>query len=171
MNIPPKYEDVVAQLEAALGREAALREELETEKLANYNAKVALKAASETCELWKGRTTNLTHTNSALQQRLTGAEQRAGELEQLVAEIAAAPEYLLPGACLSEVDSWEWFRWNGDSRPINKRYLCDVVLKDGRVLFDQSPHDFDWGFDGDVLAARHRGEHSALKPAEEGEGS
>lgn len=28
MNIPPKYEDVVAQLEAALGREAALREEL-----------------------------------------------------------------------------------------------------------------------------------------------
>lgn len=29
MNIPPKYEDVVAQLEAALGREAALREELE----------------------------------------------------------------------------------------------------------------------------------------------
>ena len=29
MNIPPKYEDVVAELEAALGREAALREELE----------------------------------------------------------------------------------------------------------------------------------------------
>ena len=28
MNIPPKYEDVVAQLDAALAREAALREEL-----------------------------------------------------------------------------------------------------------------------------------------------
>ena len=28
MNIPPKYEDVVEQLDAALGREADLREEL-----------------------------------------------------------------------------------------------------------------------------------------------
>ena len=28
MNIPPKYEDIVAQLDAALGREAALRDEL-----------------------------------------------------------------------------------------------------------------------------------------------
>ena len=32
MNIPPKYEDVVAQLEAALAREAALREELASQK-------------------------------------------------------------------------------------------------------------------------------------------
>lgn len=64
-----------AERDAALAREVALREELETEKRANYNARVALKASSETCELWKGRTTNLTHTNAALQQRLTVAEQ------------------------------------------------------------------------------------------------
>lgn len=32
MNIPPKYEDVVEKLDAALGREAALREELDSAK-------------------------------------------------------------------------------------------------------------------------------------------
>lgn len=55
MTIAKKYEDVVAERDAALAREAALREELaNTQELAGLNAKLAL----------------------ALQQRLTGAEQR-----------------------------------------------------------------------------------------------
>lgn len=57
MNIPLKYEDVVAKLEAALGREAALREEL-------YQAKEARDA-----EMLNGVRT---------QQRLTVAEQKLG---------------------------------------------------------------------------------------------
>ena len=57
MNIPMKYEDVVAQLDAALGREAALREELST-------------LADDYCE----KVDDLID----LQQRLTVAEQWAG---------------------------------------------------------------------------------------------
>ena len=60
MNIPPKYEDVVAKLDAALGREAALREELN-------QARATGKSYMEMSE--------------ALQQRLTVAEQRADDLE------------------------------------------------------------------------------------------
>lgn len=55
MNIPPKYEDVVANLDAALGREAALRESL-TDKREEYN---------KLCDRYY-----------ALQHRLTVAEQR-----------------------------------------------------------------------------------------------
>lgn len=102
LAVIPKCEDVVVNLDAALGREAALREELETEKRANYNAKVALKAASETCELWKGRTTNLTHTNSALQQRLTVAEQRNVALEAAL-KFYADGDHLL----LADADAWD----------------------------------------------------------------
>ena len=57
MNIPPKYEDVVAKLDAAMIREAALREEL-------YQAKEARDA-----EMLNGVRT---------QQRLTVAEQKLG---------------------------------------------------------------------------------------------
>lgn len=60
MNIPPKYEDVVAHRDAALGREAVLRESL-TDKREEYN--------------------KLGDRYDALQQRLTVAEQRVGDLE------------------------------------------------------------------------------------------
>lgn len=63
MNIPPKHEDVVANLDAALGREDALREEL-------YQAKKARDA-----EMLNGVRT---------QQRLTVAEQRAVKFEGLL---------------------------------------------------------------------------------------
>ena len=59
MNIPPKYEDVVAELEAALGREAALRESL-TDKREEYN--------------------KLGDRYDDLQQRLTVAEQLLHEV-------------------------------------------------------------------------------------------
>lgn len=77
MNIPPKYEDVVAQLDAALGREAALREELATIR-ADRDAEKEMKA--------KARDQRDVQTIRAceLQQRLTVAEQRAGELEGLL---------------------------------------------------------------------------------------
>ena len=59
MNIPPKYEDVVAKLDAAMIREAALREEL-------YQAKEARDA-----EMLNGVRT---------QQRLTVAEKLLREV-------------------------------------------------------------------------------------------
>ena len=67
MNIPPKYEDVVANLDAALAREAALRESL-TDKRDEYN--------------------KLGDRYDALQQRLTVAEQREAELEGFLREVA-----------------------------------------------------------------------------------
>ena len=63
MNIPPKYEDVVANLDAALSRETALREELST-------------LADDYCE----KVDDLID----LQQRLTVAEQWADELQRQI---------------------------------------------------------------------------------------
>jgi len=63
MNIPPEYEDVVAKLDAALSREAALREELA--------------ALRESYEAMRDRKNSIVD----LQQRLTFAERRAGDLE------------------------------------------------------------------------------------------
>lgn len=60
MNIPPKYEDVVAQLEAALAREAALRDELDCPFRIEHHSKRLIEG---------------------LKQRLTVAEHRSGELE------------------------------------------------------------------------------------------
>ena len=66
MSIPPKYEDVVANLDAAIGREAALREEL-----AGANRRLG------TC----------INQIEEQQQRLTVAEQRVGELESAAREM------------------------------------------------------------------------------------
>jgi len=201
MNIPLKYEDVVAQLEAerlradvavadcndaeasglkvgellakrteerdaALAREAALREELERQDrilrascpehcsatsavgtAQNYISKleIELQSANERIERMK----------SNLDRSSTAAARIADKMASMFAEVALAPDYLLPGAVLTEVDTSKWFRWNGERTPINKYYLCDVVLKDGRVLFDQSPRDFDWSQAGGVFAARY----------------
>ena len=61
MTIPPKYEDVVANLDAALGREAALRESLH-DKREDYN--------------------KLGDRYDALQQRLTVSEQILREVQK-----------------------------------------------------------------------------------------
>lgn len=61
MNIPPKYEDVVAKLDAALAREAALREELELVRKAVPNSTLEL---------------------VSLQQRLTVAEKLLKRVHQ-----------------------------------------------------------------------------------------
>lgn len=79
MNIPPKYEDVVAKLDAALGREAALLEELESIK-ASVDGYDSPEHAAQVAD-------TLGHANTALQQRLTGAEQRSSELESAAREM------------------------------------------------------------------------------------
>lgn len=71
MNIPPKYEDVVAKLEAALAHEDSMREELGMVRKAVPNSTLEL---------------------VSLQQRLTVAEKRAGELEELLRECQPALE-------------------------------------------------------------------------------
>lgn len=107
MTIPPKYEDVVAQLDAAeviiqavehveshlekqidilridldaaMGREAALREELESIKASvdGYDSpEHAAQVADEMC-----------HQCSALQQRLTVAEHREEDLKKLLCDV------------------------------------------------------------------------------------
>ena len=68
MNIPLKYEDVVANLDAALGREAALREELESIK-ASVDGYDSPEHAAQVAD-------ELGHQCNILQQRLTVAEQR-----------------------------------------------------------------------------------------------
>lgn len=85
MNIPPKYEDVVDKLDAALAREAALREDLEESdavvtKLSTLLAGVAIALRGPELELHRHGYNGLPELISALQQRLTVAEQRAGEL-------------------------------------------------------------------------------------------
>lgn len=99
MNIPPKYEDVVAQLAEetdaieymrkdrvrAEGREAALREELER----------------RTADLLECGT-----RRKALQQRLTVAEQRAAVMEKALSRIAREHDCgcsPCTGSCTSQV--------------------------------------------------------------------
>lgn len=64
-------------------------------------------------------------------------------------EIAQAPDYDYLE------NPYNWFIWNCEhkARPIGKRQRCDVLLTDGKLLFDQSPHDFNWTGD-QVFAAR-----------------
>jgi hypothetical protein len=102
--------------------------------------------------------------------RAIDAEHRNRELEKekefLLAElrkIAKAPTYMMveevnggytqtPG-----LDTYEWFRWNGEGRPIYKRALCDVILSDGSMHFNVSPHGLGWYGDSAlyVIMARH----------------
>lgn len=106
MNIPPKYEDVVAQLEterarvtdyisqraqtelkleAALGREAALHEEFDAYKIKRTEF------AHKVGEL----TEKMEQIIDALQQRLTVAEQRAREMEGMLAQVVSRCDYSL----------------------------------------------------------------------------
>lgn len=73
MNIPPKYEDLVFQLNELNKREAALREELETEKTGAEGIYQQL----EFCQKQR----------DALQKRLTVAEQRAADLKKLLCDV------------------------------------------------------------------------------------
>ena len=117
MTIPMKYEDVVAKLDAALGREAALREGLS--KLADdycekvddivalqqrltvaeqreSEAREELLDLSRKLDVFYSRSHGIKNLSAiedandkskALQQRLTVSEQRAGELEKLLCDV------------------------------------------------------------------------------------
>lgn len=80
MNIPPKYEDVVAQLEVAIGREAALREELTKFKAGCVDQSSQVRELEHKMDYYKGEGLRA----DALQQRLTVAERRAFELTGLL---------------------------------------------------------------------------------------
>lgn len=82
MNIPPKYEDVVAQLEAAMAREAALREELAKFKAGCVDLSSQVRELEHKMDYYKGEGMRA----DDLQQRLAVAEQRAGELGELLSD-------------------------------------------------------------------------------------
>lgn len=114
MNIPPKYEDLVAQLDAAeviiqagehveshlekqidilridldaaLGREAALREELELAK-SRYDREV-LGLNNEGDPIGGDPAGGYKNDNARLQQRLTSAEQRESEAREELLELS-----------------------------------------------------------------------------------
>lgn len=79
MDIPMKYEDVVANLDAALGREAALREELanKCEIIKEFHASEIL--IRESLGRARHRRDEVIDERDTLQQRLTAAEQLAGD--------------------------------------------------------------------------------------------
>lgn len=86
MNIPPKYEDVVAKLDAAM----------ETIALKHRDMVEAQTAV-----------TGWARKYDALQQRLTVAEQRAGELEGLLSNAQSFVEQW-------DDDSQEWIDLSSD---------------------------------------------------------
>ena len=77
MNIPPKYEDVVAKLDEALGREAA-----------GNNIIAGQRTSLDVCA----------QQINALQQRLTVAEKRGGELEGMLRHFALCADVRSVGA-------------------------------------------------------------------------
>lgn len=120
MNIPLKYEDVVAKLDAALAREAALLEELNQYEPAStgtaskrarwlINIQDACKyglpkhlvnrlnnTAKEIQNSIKfGGTKRLRDENESLQQRLTVSEQRADDMVYALARIQGRAEMFI----------------------------------------------------------------------------
>ena len=92
MNIPPKYEDVVAKLDAALGREAALRDELakQVERSNDFASKltgaqqrltVAEQLLRETSDYLDGSTRNAVWCDSILHKKMRAALKPAAEGE------------------------------------------------------------------------------------------
>lgn len=83
MTIPLKYEDVVANLDAALGREASLQKRLNdvVEEFIRYES-----SFEQVQKMIKNMEMIANKKLEALQQRLTVADQRADELEGLLRE-------------------------------------------------------------------------------------
>lgn len=122
MNIPLKYEDVVEKMGAALGREAALREELDNHDCATLliNAWVdahgkqipwdkaieIIAVATKMPYAEKTRLLCLDDQYELLQQRLTVAEHRAAVMEKALSRIAREHDCgcsPCTGSCTSQV--------------------------------------------------------------------
>ena len=155
MNIPPKYEDVVANLDAALGREAALRESL-TDKRDEYN--------------------KLGDRYDALQQRLTAAEQREAEAREELLELSRKLEVFYSRSHgiknLSEIE-----KANDKAKSLKLRVgKCEALLNMSRELLTTisrhgaTTRPIDWceSFKSEV-ADRIEKIGAALKPAAEPE--
>ena len=153
MNIPPKYEDVVAQLEAALGREAALREEAHQDGIlrVHYGKQI-----------------------DSLQQRLTVAEQRAGELEAALKFYAGRDHY-------STDDGLNWDSCSGEPSNILWHEDQPWFIEDGsvaRAALKPAEADPIQKFINKNPLAKNEAAQALLnrpkrwrEPAEEGEGS
>lgn len=145
MNIPMKYEDVVAKLEAALGREAALREELASIK-ASVDGYDSPEHAAQVAD-------ELGHQCGTLQQRLTVAEQRAENLSVFSKEMIDAA---FEGGSLDGAE------------------IQDIAVKHGLLKIENRTEECgdvcacrEFGFPSECY---RKTDLSALKPAE-GEGS
>ena len=150
MNIPPKYEDVVAKLNAALGREADLREELATLR--------------ESYESMRDRKNSIVD----LQQRLTVAEQRESEAREELLDLSRKLDVFYSRSHgiknLSAIEDA-----NDKSKALQQRLT--VAEQRAGKMEELLREDYDAGdhnIFGTDLDSRI---DAALKPAEEGEGS
>lgn len=181
MTIPPKYEDVVAKLDAAeviiqagehveshlenqidilridldsaMGREAALREELANKCEIIQEFRTSEEALRDSLGRARHRRDDVIDELDTLQQRLTVAEQRCGYLEGFSKEMIDAA---FEGGSLDGAE------------------IQDIAVKHGLLKIENRTEEC-----GDVCACREFGfpsecyrktDLSALKPAE-GEGS
>ena len=106
MNIPPKYEDVVAQLDAAMEREAALQTSLDAVTFnLDKDDNVALALREELDHMTALRDTwyeQYQELKSSRQQRLTVAEHRESLLKDLLTNAYIAINTMEPGFYLLE---------------------------------------------------------------------
>ena len=163
MNIPPKYEDVVAQLSAALDRES------EMVARANQYKLMMDAACGEIATLKEG----LVGFELA-QQRLTVAEQRAEQLESefesgqenWVAGMAAIRKHEQRASAL-ESAAREMLRIAGIANQGSNAYNRAIINLHNALNPVETPYEYsgedDFGHRERIAAA--------LKPDEEGEGS
>ena len=173
MNIPPKYEDVVAQLEterarvtdyiaqraqtellleATLGREAALREELD--------------ALRESYEAMRDRKNSIVD----LQQRLTSAEQREAEAREELLDLSRKLDVFYSRSHgiknLSAIEDAK-----DKSKALQQRLtVAEQRAEDLKKLLCDVINEAPTGFAALKVDLANR-VNDALKPAAEGEGS
>ena len=147
MSIPPKYEDVVAKLDAALGREADLREELATMR--------------ESYESMRDRKNSIVE----LQQRLTVAEQRAehwcGVSSEATCRAAALNDWV--GELEKALADVPRIHFEGcDFQGLNADGSEPLEFTDDPIKKIKSIRLIGWRCEGPRI--------TAIKPAAEGEG-
>ena len=167
MNIPMKYEDVVAQLDAALSREAALREELESIK-ASVDGYDSPEHAAQVAD-------EMGHQCDALQQRLTVAEQRVGVMEKALTRIARPHDCgCLPctGDCTSKLSLEITVDGMRETAELALKGLCETCHDQGEIFVSKGK--FEYGMESEpdpIYKPCPVCSKAALKPAAEGEGS
>lgn len=162
MTTPPKYEDVVAKLDAALGREAALREELESIK-ASVDGYDSPEHAAQVAD-------EMGHQCIALQQRLTVAERRESEAREELLELSRKLDVFYSRSHgiknLSAIEDA-----NDKSKDLQQRLtVAEHREEDLKKLLCDVINEAATGFAALKVDLANR-VNDALKPAAEGEGS